>query len=110
MQFSKILDNTKYNALNYISENYGEKNVIIADDFVSFAVFPITRNYVVSILDSNLASGNRQKQVEFFKGDCNKKKEISKELNISLILTEKQIICDYVKIVYNQGINVYEIR
>jgi len=109
-KFQNILDESKYQSLNFIKDNYGKKNTIIADDFISFAVFPLTRNYVVSILDSNLAAGMRSKQIEFFQGNCEKKKEISNELNISLILTEKNINCSSTKLVYNKKINVYETK
>lgn len=105
-----MLNDNQYSALKFIKENYGSKNTIIADDLVSFAVFPVTKNYVVSILESNLASGKRDKQIEFFQGNCQKKNEISKELNISLILTEKKVDCDFTNLVYSNKINVYEIK
>ncbi len=110
-QFSPnvILNDEIYDALTFIHESYGEQNVVIADGLMSVAVFPITNNYVLSLFSSNLNAGKREEQIKFFAGDCVKQVRIVKDNDVKLILTQRNLECDFLKPVYNKGIYVYEV-
>ena len=72
-------------------------------------VFPITNNYVISLFSSNVGAGKREDQVNFFISDCTTRKVIIESNSVKLIITPRKLECDFLKIVYNKGINVYEV-
>jgi len=97
-----ILDENKYNVIKFIGENYGKKNVIMADVLTSFAIYPLTGNYVVGLLESNVGSGNRKDQKEFFDSECEKKQEIVERNNVTLVISIKEIKCNFLNPVYQK--------
>ncbi|PIN89403.1 hypothetical protein COU57_06160 [Candidatus Pacearchaeota archaeon CG10_big_fil_rev_8_21_14_0_10_32_14] len=104
-----ILDDSTYQALRFIEETYGTKINLMADSFIGLGVYPISENYVVSLLDSNLGSVNRDIQTNFFNGDCDVKKELIIKNKIQGVVTKTNISCPFLKLVYNKGINGYEV-
>ena len=89
--------------INFIGENYGEKNVVMADALTSFAIYPLTGNYVVGLLESNVGSGNRKDQQEFFDSECERKQEILKKNNVTFVISTKGKKCNFLKQIYQKG-------
>ncbi len=97
----QIIDENTYKTLQFIDENYKE-NIIMADAFTSFAVYPITKNYVVGLLESNINYGNRDAQANFFKGSCKDKNNIIKNNSVNLIISKDSIDCDFLKEIHKE--------
>ncbi len=98
-----ILNKDKYDVIKFIGENYGEKNVVMADALTSFAIYPLTGDYVVGLLESNVGSGNRQDQQEFFDSECGRKQEILERNNVTLVISTEKIKCNFLTQIHQEG-------
>jgi len=104
-----IIDDKDYNAIKWLETNYGSHNIILAPIFVSSTIYPISRNYVVSILPGQLRGENLNASVEFFNSGCNKKREIIEENQVNLIFSKEKIDCNELKEVYSNQDFIYEV-
>ncbi len=105
-----IIEDYDYHSINWIQDNYGKYNVVIAPLFTSSAVYPISKNYVVSILPGQLSGTNINASANFFRSDCVEKKKIANQTNADIVLSKTKIECDFLNEVYNKRNFVYEIN
>jgi len=123
-EINPIIDNKTYNALIYLKENYNEKSIVIADGLTSAAVTPITGNYVVGVIESNIGGGEIGRSNKILtKETCDKKKvniektgaTISDELEYSnpftfFILSKEKINCsEFLELVYDKEPFIYKV-
>ena len=104
-----IIDNEDYNTIRWIEENYGSHNIILAPVFVSSTIYPISQNYVVSILPGQLRGKNLNASVKFFNSGCNEKRKIIEENKANLIFSKGKIDCNGLKEVYSNKNFIYEV-
>ncbi len=106
---NKIISEEDYKAIKWIEKNYGSHNTVLAPIFVSSTIYPITRNYVVSILPGQLRGENLNASIEFFNVNCGKKAGIIKENKVNLVFSKGKIDCNGLKEVYSNKNFVYEV-
>ena len=103
-----IIDSYDYDSIKWIQKNYGTKNVVIAPLFTSSTVYPISRNYVISILPGQL-TGNINASTDFFRLGCEEKKKIANQTKANIVLSKARIECDFLEEVYNKRNFIYEV-
>lgn len=112
----RVIDDPVYSALKWFEVNRGHYNVILSRPEISSAIYPITRNYVVSINPAQLGHSSRglEDNKKFFMSpDCDAKKKIIEKYDVDYVLVEEddRIRCDFVGLIYNQtGVYIYEIK
>ena len=107
----KDIDDDDYKAIKWLGDNYGNSNVVFARPHVSETIYPISKNYVVSITPhagipttgERVADTNR-----FFMGDCNVKKEILNKYEVDYVFVKYKIKCDFLKEIYHEKSYIYE--
>ncbi len=104
-----IIDDEDYKAIKWIEENYGSHNTVLAPIFVSSTIYPISRNYVVSILPGQLRGENLNASIEFFSSGCNEKRRIIEENKANLVFSKGKIDCNWLKEVYSNKNFIYEV-
>lgn len=110
LTISHLIEEQDYSALKFIEQTYGNGNIILADNLISIAIYPISQNYVIAIQDSNVGYGNPNIPSLFFKFVCEDKKEILNKYNVNFVLSRFKIECDFLDEVYNQGDYVYRVK
>jgi len=103
---------TDYQAMQWIKQNYGKDTVIMADIFTAFATYPLTGMQTVAVAPSNLEGGNMSVTQNFYFGsgtDCNSRQGILTKYHVKLVYSYDVINCNFLKEVYNKGVNVYEV-
>lgn len=104
-----LIEKQDYDAIKFIGDNYGKGKIVLADNLISTAIYPISQDYVVGILSSNLGDGNLTLADDFFMGDCGDKEEIINDYKVDLVLSRFEMNCDSLKEVYDkEGDYVYE--
>ena len=106
---NKIINRNDYNAIKWLEKNYGSHNIVLAPIFVSSTIYPISRNYVVSILPGQLMGENLNASIDFFNVECNEKKRIIEENKVNLVFSKEKIDCNGLKEVYNNQDFIYEV-
>jgi len=104
-----IIDDEGYNTIKWLEKNYGSHNIVLAPVFVSSTIYPISRNYVVSILPGQLRGENLNASVKFFNSGCNEKRKIIEENKANLIFSKGKIDCNGLKEVYSNKNFIYEV-
>ncbi len=92
----RFVDAEEFYALEAIGQRYtGE--IIMADILISQAIYPVTGNYVVGMLSSNLGGGNVNAITNFFSDEtsCERKQRILERNGVTLVLSKEEIVCDY---------------
>ncbi|MFH1849808.1 MAG: hypothetical protein ABH879_06505 [archaeon] len=102
-----ILDNARYESLQWLKEQHGTDNLVMADPFLSVAVYPVTGDRVVGLLPSNLPGGDLPAVDEFYRGGCAEKIQILRETGPEYVLSHYPITCKYLNPVYLEGPYVY---
>ncbi len=104
-----IINEEDYKTIKWLERNYGQHNTVLAPVFISATIYPISKNYVVSILSGQLGGGNLNASVSFFKAVCNEKKSIIEENEVNLVFSRERINCSWLKEVYSNKNFVYEV-
>ncbi len=104
-----VITKQGYEALIWISSNYGSNNTIITPYFMTSAVYPVSRNRAISLIPSQMGGGLIKENQEFFKYGCKKKSEIINKSKAGFVLTGKKIDCSDFKQVFYNGIYVYRV-
>lgn len=107
----KGIDTDDYKAIKWIEENYGNYNVVFARPHISETIYPISRNYVVSITphagipttDDRVWYTN-----SFFMGDCKTKGQILDKYEVDYVLVKYKIKCDFLSEIYHEKRYVYK--
>ncbi|PIZ52658.1 hypothetical protein COY26_03990, partial [Candidatus Woesearchaeota archaeon CG_4_10_14_0_2_um_filter_33_10] len=106
---SVIINEEDYKTIKWLEKNYGSYNTVLAPAFISSTIYPISKNYVVSILSGQLGGGNLNATISFFKVVCNEKKKIIEENGVNLVFSRERIDCSGLKEVYNNKNFIYEV-
>jgi len=106
---NSIINEGDYEAIKWLEKTYGSHNVVLAPLFVSSTIYPITRNYVVSILPGQLRGENLNASVNFFSVGCNEKRMIIEENKANLVFSKGKIDCNWLKEVYSNKNFIYEV-
>ena len=106
---SSIISEEEYIAIKWLEKNYGSHNIVLAPVFVSSTIYPISRNYVVSILPGQLRGKNLNASIDFFNVGCNEKKRIIEENKANLVFSKGKIDCNWLKEVYSNKNFIYEV-
>jgi hypothetical protein len=107
---TKVIDDSSYNALLWLKDNYEKHNVIMTPIMLSSAVYPITENYVVSIPPGQISGGNYTDNQDFYQisTSCDYKKDLLEKHNVDFVISDYEINCDYLIIVYDQEKLIYQ--
>ncbi len=106
---NNIINEEDYKTIKWLEENYGSHNIVLAPIFVSSTIYPISRNYVVSILPGQLRGENLNASINFFNVGCNEKRMIVEENKANLVFSKGKIDCNWLKEVYNNKNFVYDV-
>ena len=111
----RIIDKHIYSALKWLEKNRGNYNVVLSRPEISSAVYPIAKNYVVSINPAQLGHSLRglYDNKWFFMSDCHGKKEILEKYDVDYVLVEKddRMGCEFLReIYYKKGVYIYEVQ
>jgi|AntRauTorcE11897_2_1112592.scaffolds.fasta_scaffold00738_3 hypothetical protein len=71
-----IITPEKYQVLSQFAQQYSGNGVVIADPLTSVAVYPITGNKVLNVLNSNIGGGNSTAVREFLQAPCADKPDL----------------------------------
>jgi len=90
-----FVDEAGYDAIKFVDENYEEGIVVMANNLLSFGIYPISKNHVVSIQSANLGTGKwrAKKYFEFVNTNCWNKFRILHDFNVTAIITKQTIPC-----------------
>jgi len=88
----RIMDFGEYQTLEKIGQNYSGE-VILSNILISQYVYPITDNFIVAILSSNLGGGDTKRVHEFFSEEtsCERKIAIYHETGSNIIISKEPI-------------------
>ena len=106
----RIIDNGSFEGLKWLEQNRGHHNVVLSRPETSSAIYPLTGNYVVSVLGVN--SSGLEDNRRFFRSDCDGKKQIIIKHGVDYLFLKKddRIGCDYARTIYSQkGVYIYEV-
>jgi hypothetical protein len=108
----KVIYDEDYKAMLWFKENYGNYNKVIAPIFMSSAVYPLTSNYVVSVVPAQLDGGDLEANIEFYNTNtsCNRKKEIIDSKKVDYVFSRKDIECSFLEEIYNDNFFIYKAK
>ena len=106
---NSIISEEDYKTIKWLEKNYGSHNIVMAPLFVSSTIYPISRNYVVSILPGQLRGKNLNASINFFNVGCNEKRKIIEENKVNLVFSKGKIDCNGLKEVYSNKNFIYEV-
>lgn len=104
-----IIDDEGYKTIKWLEKNYGSHNIVLTPLFVSSTIYPISRNYVVSILPGQLSGRNLNASISFFNVGCNEKRKIIEKNQVNLVFSKEKIDCNGLKEVYSNKNFIYEV-
>ena len=87
-----FVDEEGIEAIKLVDEKYEEGIVVLANNLLSFAIYPMSKNHVVGIQGANLGTGKfRGRQYfEFVNADaCWETLFITKNFNVTVVITNK---------------------
>jgi len=108
----RMIDDPGYDALLWLG-NRGEHSVVLARPEISSAVYPIARDYVVSVSPAQLGVGLRglEDNREFFASGCARKKEILDKYGADYVYVNRddKVSCSFLRRIYSlKGFYIYE--
>jgi hypothetical protein len=109
----KIIDDDTYYGIKAL-EKTGRHHVILARPEISSAIYPVTRNYVVSINPAQLGWDKRglEDNRRFFMTDCPGKLQVIKKYDVDYVFVRKEDAqdCPGLKLIYREkGSYIYEV-
>jgi len=109
----RIIDDDTYTGLKAL-EKIGTHQVILARPEISSAIYPVTRNYVVSINPAQLGADRHglEDNRRFFMTDCAGKLQVLKKYNVDYVFVrgEDAQDCLGLKLIYREkGSYIYEV-
>jgi len=106
----KVINDDAYNAIKQL-ENYGNNNIILADSWISTAIYPISKNYVVSFTPAHLW-GEKLDDVDIFleNSSCSRTDRIAKKFRVDFILARNEIRCENFENIYDKKTYIYEVK
>ena len=109
----KIIDDDTYAGMKAL-EKTGSHHVILARPEISSAIYPVTRNYVVSINPAQLGADRRglEDNRRFFMTDCSGKLQVLKKYDVEYVFVrgEDAQDCPGLKLIYREkGSYIYEV-
>ena len=105
-----LINNQDYNAIKFVGDAYDLGNIVLADSLLSIAVYPISRNHVVSIMSSNLGFGDSSTFSRFVSGSYSEKQRILKEVNADFVISQNPMNYDFLEEVYRRRDYVYRVN
>jgi len=104
-----ILEDRHYDAIKHVGETYGGGNIVFTDALASLGLYPISKNYAVDIVSSNLYSRMKSFGGKWLKNDCTYKRWAMKQYNVTLTIVDFKVDCRFLKPVYEkEGLIIYE--
>jgi len=109
----KIVDDDSYYGLKAL-EKTGQHHIVLARPEISSAIYPITRNYVVSIIPAQLETNNTRLEDNrrFFMTDCDGKRQIIKKYSVEYVFVRGDDAkdCPGFKLIFREkGSYIYEV-
>jgi hypothetical protein len=109
----KIIDDDSYAGIKAL-EKTGRHHVILARPEISSAIYPVTRNYVVSINPAQLGGDRRglEDNRRFFMTDCPGKIQVLKKYGVDYVFVREEDAqdCPGLKLIYREkGSYIYEV-
>ncbi len=108
----KIIDDDTYSGIKAL-EKTGTHQIVLARPEISSAIYPITRNYVISINPAQLSAGKQalEDNRRFFMTDCDGKSQILERYGVDYIFVRAEDAqdCPGMKLIYREkGSYIYE--
>ena len=116
-----IIDDKTYDTLQFIKTNYPNGTIIVADSYISHAVYPINQIKILGIIGANLGGGGPKISNEFIYASCKKKEEMIKKFGQSFLdstqgRANRYILvsnfpqnCSSLNLIYEKGPYIYKI-
>ena len=106
-----IVDDKTYEALQFIKNNYSQETIIVADNYISHAIYPISNDKINGLIGANLGGGAPEFNNEFIYSSCEKKKEIIDnsrgDINEYMLISNTPQKCSSLKLIYDKGPYLY---
>jgi hypothetical protein len=104
-----VVTQKEYMALKWIDSQYEDNSIVLTPYFMTSAVYPISKNKVMSLIPAPLSGGNTTANLNFFTFDCQKQLEIIENSSVNLVVSRSKMNCNFYKNVYDNETYVYEI-
>lgn len=92
-----FLDEDELDAIEFIQENYEPGIGVMANSLMSFGIYPLSKNHVLSIQNANLGTRpyRAKRQYDFLTTNiCAYKLTVLREFNISLVVSKHNLDCE----------------
>jgi len=104
-----VIDEYDFKALLWIKNNLGRDNLFVTPYFMTSAVYPISKNRVISLIPAQMEGGPMGENLNFTYFSCKDKKRVVDETGAQYILSQDKIECPYLKELYFDRDFIYEI-
>ena len=107
----RIITPEEYDALIWIKQYYEPHKKVLANPFLSIAVYPVTSHRVIGLMPSTLEGGSYARANDFFRGGCEFKEDVARSEKVDLVISDQEISCGFLGKVYSKdGVIVYKVK
>ncbi|MFH2020503.1 MAG: hypothetical protein ABIJ34_03760 [archaeon] len=104
-----ILTDADYDALIWFSSNIGKDKIVLTPFFTTSAVYPVSHNFVISLVAAVLEGGHAQENLEFFQYDCEQMKNVTDSSGAEFIISRSKLECSYFSEIYSNADFIYKV-
>ena len=104
-----VIYENDYKTLVWIKNNLAENNIFVTPYFMTSAVYPISKNQVISIIPAQLDGGLIKENLNFHTYSCEDKKIVINQSKARYLLSRTEQKCVYLKEIYSENNYIYEI-
>ncbi|MEE9525149.1 MAG: hypothetical protein V3V78_00900 [Candidatus Woesearchaeota archaeon] len=111
LRINPTIDYKDYQAILFL-KGVSKGNIVLADPFVSAAIYPISKNYILASSQSRYGGGRVNDVTSFFlTPSCLDKQIIAYQNSANYVLSRKPINCDSFKQIYSKNARyIYEVE
>ncbi len=104
-----VIYENDYKTLVWIKNNLAENNIFVTPYFMTSAVYPISKNQVISIIPAQLDGGLIKENLNFYAYSCDDKKVVINQSKARYLLSRTEQKCVYLKEIHSENNYIYEI-
>lgn len=107
----RIMTSAEYDALLWLRDNEQPYQKVLAEPFLSAAVYPVSSDRVVGMMPSSLEGGDHAAWPEFLGSDCDEKERMLIDANASLVISSDAaaLDCAFLDKIYDKdGVIIYK--
>jgi hypothetical protein len=108
----RMIDEDDYAAIKWLGEDLGCCNIVLTRPRISDAVYPISRNYVITVTPHGPSSDPRLLDTtKFLMSGCDGRKEVLQKYDVDYVLVDAKIRCDFLEEIHSRGEDrIYRVR